>query len=768
MFYQHNPDAAKGKTRSTAKTKVDSAQESSSLASFPTTGWSSDRSLLPAVDAGTILSHLIRTGKGPSAAHADTQEVTIVQKPLRRGQDFFFCGYVHDVCVCRKGGHCFLKGKCFASQKKAVKYEQGIQLTEGENGASVLFAACKGCPAGADGGLCQHVFALLLAVEHYGPKKEGNMPGEQSKTSMKQSWGPRERDVEPKPVMSIVVEKSKLDRERKGPAISCTLSEHRGPHVASFDDEDLEDTRFALPEDARMLLPRCLPPDRMTTFGVTPKGCTLSYQTKVAGSCCNEPPTKRSRDNVCWPALPLVDHQEYHLDNADYQWTLPLTEAQHIEKITRLQTSSTEWKEIHSYTITSSNFLKVVRCKRASDSLLSSLFDGPDLTGVPAIVHGRNFEKTAVEVYLASKAEQGNPVKVRECGVSLHPAFRFLGASPDRVVFDASATPRYGLLEVKCPHSAFNASETVHQAAATRSEFCCTVLNGQVRLKRNHAYYYQVQGQMAITGAVWCDFFVWIGSSTHLERVFADKEFWASDVLPGLLTFYYSSAIPYLKGRGRPIPPSPQDCQQESAGAFVAQYEQRLTYSQSQSRINGRNGSSACTIIASLFTKSILAGLLDGTDDSQRERLMCTAMIEGNCLYDDHHIHGLISMDEAIALTGMGILFSKEYWVRPTRMNDMVDWLIAVVSEEPTDSDIIGGVITIHPVSFSISCSSSHLILFDSHSHGNDGALLAKVPLSEAVQYLENFFEHHYPDLSFNATAGPNVIGLLTLIKLST
>ena len=191
LFYQHNPYAAKGKTQSTAKTKVDSAQESSSLASFPTTGWSSDRSLLPAVDAGTILSHLIRTGKGPSAAHADTQEVTIVQKPLRRGQDFFFCGYVHDVCVCRKGGHCFLKGKCFASQKKAVKYEQGIQLTEGENGASVLFAACKGCPAGADGGLCQHVFALLLAVEHYGPKKEGNMPGEQSKTSMKQSWGPR-------------------------------------------------------------------------------------------------------------------------------------------------------------------------------------------------------------------------------------------------------------------------------------------------------------------------------------------------------------------------------------------------------------------------------------------------------------------------------------------------------------------------------------------------------------------------------------------------
>ena len=41
---------------------------------------------------------------------------------------------------------------------------------------------------------CQHIFALLLAVEQYGPRDgEGRLPGEEPVTSSRQSWGPRER-----------------------------------------------------------------------------------------------------------------------------------------------------------------------------------------------------------------------------------------------------------------------------------------------------------------------------------------------------------------------------------------------------------------------------------------------------------------------------------------------------------------------------------------------------------------------------------------------
>ena len=45
--------------------------------------------------------------------------------------------------------------------------------------AKVVFATCQGCPAGEQGGLCQHIFALLMVVEHYRPPEDGNraLPG---------------------------------------------------------------------------------------------------------------------------------------------------------------------------------------------------------------------------------------------------------------------------------------------------------------------------------------------------------------------------------------------------------------------------------------------------------------------------------------------------------------------------------------------------------------------------------------------------------------
>ena len=79
---------------------------------------------------------------------------------------------------------------------------------------SYLYAVCEGCSAGQEGGLCQHIFALLLAVEHYGPRNIGSsLPGEEPVTFLRQRWGPREREVEPKAMFQNVVEKAKMADE---------------------------------------------------------------------------------------------------------------------------------------------------------------------------------------------------------------------------------------------------------------------------------------------------------------------------------------------------------------------------------------------------------------------------------------------------------------------------------------------------------------------------------------------------------------------------
>ena len=45
------------------------------------------------------------------------------------------------------------------------------------------------------------------------------------------------------------------------------------------------------------------------------------------------------------------------------------------------------------------------------------------------------------------------------------------------------------------------------------------------RLKRNHAYFTQVQGQMGVTGCEWCDFIVYTSKGLYVERIQFEPQF---------------------------------------------------------------------------------------------------------------------------------------------------------------------------------------------------------------------------------------------------
>ena len=47
------------------------------------------------------------------------------------------------------------------------------------------------------------------------------------------------------------------------------------------------------------------------------------------------------------------------------------------------------------------------------------------------------------------------------------------------------------------------------QAAENLTSFPCENVAGSLCLKKYHNYYFQVQGQLAITHAKWCDFMVY-------------------------------------------------------------------------------------------------------------------------------------------------------------------------------------------------------------------------------------------------------------------
>lgn len=93
IFYCENPSAARTKSsahrprRRSHEADGDMGMGKSPV--FPDEGWSSDPQDLPVVSAGTVLGHLMRTGK---ALNMRDGEALLVQKSLRRGYDFYWSG----------------------------------------------------------------------------------------------------------------------------------------------------------------------------------------------------------------------------------------------------------------------------------------------------------------------------------------------------------------------------------------------------------------------------------------------------------------------------------------------------------------------------------------------------------------------------------------------------------------------------------------------------------------------------------------------------
>ena len=115
----------------------------------------------------------------------------------------------------------------------------------------------------------------------------------------------------------------------------------------------------------------------------------------------------------------------------------------------------------------------------------------------------------------------------------------FLGASPDGRV-DFSRLNYFGLAEVKCPETKYRV--TPLEPCQDPDFFFCEAVNGQCRLKRNHSYYSQVQGQMGASGASWCDFVVYTKKGISVERILFDAAYWAT-LKQKLETYFFTHFI---------------------------------------------------------------------------------------------------------------------------------------------------------------------------------------------------------------------------------
>lgn len=210
------------------------------------------------------------------------------------------------------------------------------------------------------------------------------------------------------------------------------------------------------------------------------------------------------------------------------------------------QAENREWFLERTGRITTSMFKQAINCRKTR-SILKDIFryrTEKPLRETDPRFYGIKMEPVAIAKYTELRALADSPVTVLRTGLHVHKDYPFLAGSPDGIVQEATGE---GLLEVKCPSK--QAGRTPEEAC-TDKEFCCELVGSEVKLKKKHAYYFQVQGLLGVTGLKWCDFVVFTnhptpGCDISIERIAFDEEFW-SGMLPGLLYFYEKAVVPEL------------------------------------------------------------------------------------------------------------------------------------------------------------------------------------------------------------------------------
>ncbi|CAG2195530.1 unnamed protein product [Mytilus edulis] len=273
----------------------------------------------------------------------------------------------------------------------------------------------------------------------------------------------------------------------KQPIPSVEFTSTLVQHLASFqsDAQILKSVRN--PTDITMI---------DSSFGPVPFGSVLSYQQRPSTIETN-----------------IINHQnmpsfpEFILPHHDNDFTTVFNQSENevylglqfnhasaleLERETIYQGQTKLWHKVRQHRLTSSIFKDV--CGRKADfEKLAERFLNKKNIQTAAMKFGIEHESAAAKLY---SDITGNNVYL--CGFVMNPSVPHLGSSPDRKVYDPNTVPMYGLLEIKCPDK-----DSFQDCPYLKKNN-----DNTYKLKHVHKYYYQIIGQLALTGMQWCDFLV--------------------------------------------------------------------------------------------------------------------------------------------------------------------------------------------------------------------------------------------------------------------
>ena len=163
---------------------------------------------------------------------------------------------------------------------------------------------------------------------------------------------------------------------------------------------------------------------------------------------------------------------------------------------TEEQSDSELWHELRKFRVTGSKFKDYV--KGDPVKMAAAQWKPPvDLGKVRSVKWGRENEDNARIDY-----ERAKNVKISKCGLFVSDEDPIFAASPDGVNKSEKC-----LLEIKCPFSLKDVQLNTLENVPSSQFFTCPEA-GKLVLKQNHAYFYQVQLAMYVTGYRKTDFMI--------------------------------------------------------------------------------------------------------------------------------------------------------------------------------------------------------------------------------------------------------------------
>ena len=518
--------------------------------------WCKSLESMPSFTIKEIEEHRKKSGKTPDSA---------IIKTLNRGRQFKNERYISaDTIFTKWDSNLFtVRAQCRASMKKE---KRDIRVNIDINSGKVVDGNCS-CPAGQSG-YCNHVMALLLELADYSLNEFQTVPEEIACTSRLRQWGVPGESLYKAPVMQTTVQKQTT---KKG--ISSTLYD---PRLLKFKEVDWEKIavckeRMAANNTKSTFLTCAsnVPLGKINTpYGMFDVGSPLSFHLNPVDF------TTKIVTNIDHIDTPL--YTEHDFLNLPFRfinkknpviprhWQLSSDEWSYFDsiRVTKESCQALEYDTIENQDflrefskkdkIATINAHRIFIRKKNFQSLADTFLNPKpknEMTSATkeALKHTNMYKPIALEQY--SNIVQytlNRDIAIRETGIIIQPNLFWLVASPVGLISDRSneCSNVIGLVEIKCPKTKKN--HKLNQLLNDPS-FYIKREEGKIMLDRSHpdGHFAQIQMDMGLSGATFCDFVVFTFDGIIVARTHFDEDYFIS-LVKKINSFYKEHMLPKI------------------------------------------------------------------------------------------------------------------------------------------------------------------------------------------------------------------------------